>query len=310
MDQNGERPIPTDLKNNIDAFVVHLTLERGYSNNTVYNYERDVLELVQFLVQKYQTRTITEVNLEHLREWLNFLSRSRPSPATIARKIASIRSFFKFCKITKLVADNIAVHLMKPHYYRMLPDTLTPEEINKILAAPDDISAIGIRDSAMLELMYSSGLRVSELCELSIQSIDWENAFVRIYGKGSKERIVPIGRSGMSKLERYFSISRPKLLSQHTGSQLFITIRGQKLSRKTFWLHLKKYATAAGITKNVKPHSLRHSFATHMLENGADLRTIQEMLGHANISTTQIYTAVDRARLITGYQKFHPRDKL
>jgi integrase/recombinase XerD len=160
----------------------------------------------------------------------------------------------------------------------------------------------------MLELMYSSGLRVSELCALPIQAVDMENAFVRVYGKGSRERIVPIGQSGVDKLHSYLSVARPQLVKPFTGSHLFITVRGRGISRKTFWLNLKKYATAAGITKAVKPHSLRHSFATHILENGADMRSIQEMLGHASIATTQIYTAVDRQRLIGEFRRCHPRN--
>lgn len=302
--------LPPNLQNILDTFMVNLTLERGYSENTVYNYEHDILQLLGFLFEKCNIQEMPEVKLEHLRDWLNFLSQNQPTNTTLARKIASVRAFFKFCKASNVITENIAAHLVKPHYYRTLPDTLSVEEINKLLSAPDVSTAIGMRDIAMLELMYSSGLRVSELCGLNIQSIDLENAFVRIYGKGSKERIVPIGHSGISKLEVYLTSARPKLVSQHTGSQLFITIRGEEISRKTFWLNLKKYAQKVGITKNVKPHSLRHSFATHMLENGADLRAIQEMLGHANISTTQIYTAVDKKRLITGYRKFHPRDTL
>lgn len=306
---NGSK-LPSELQNTIDDFFVNITLGRGYSENTVYNYEHDIAQLMRFLVAQYGICNVKNVTLEHLRAWLNFLSENQPTATTIARKIASVRAFFKFCKERGTIKENVASSLIKPHYYRSLPDVLSVEEIEKLLAAPDVTTAIGIRDAAMLELMYSSGLRISELCGLNMQAIDLENSFVRVYGKGSKERIVPIGHAGVSKLESYLVSARPKLVSQHTGSQLFITIRGREISRKTFWLHLKKYAHNVGITKNVKPHSLRHSFATHMLENGADLRAIQEMLGHANISTTQIYTAVDQKRLITGYRKFHPRDTL
>ncbi len=302
--------LPISLQNTIDAFIASITLEHGYSDHTVYNYEHDIVQLTQFLTSQHNIASCADITVEHLRSWLNFLSQKRLSTATLARKISSIRAFFKFCKKSKIIPENIAIYLIKPHYYRTLPDTLSIEEVENLLSAPDISNPLGIRDSAMLELMYSSGLRISELCNLLIQSVDLENASVRIYGKGSKERIVPIGDAGITKIISYFRSGRPKLVSQHTGSQLFITIRGLKISRKTFWLHLKKYSKLAGITKNVKPHSLRHSFATHMLENGADLRAIQEMLGHSNIATTQIYTAVDKKRIISGYQKFHPRDTL
>lgn len=307
---NDTTNLPNALREIIDNFLVNINLEHGYSDNTTYNYEHDLLQLAQFLASTYKYTSWANINLEHLREWLNFIAQKHFSAPTIARKISTVRSFFKFCKKNHIVTENIALSLTKPRYYRTLPDSLSVSEIDKLLSAPDITKALGIRDAAMLELMYSSGLRVSELCILLIQNIDLENTFVRIYGKGSKERIVPIGRAGIEKLQNYLTIARPKLISQLTGSQLFITIRGQAISRKTFWLHLKKYAQIAGITKNVKPHSLRHSFATHMLENGADMRAIQEMLGHSSISTTQIYTAIDKQRIINGYREFHPRDLL
>ena len=171
----------------------------------------------------------------------------------------------------------------------------------------DDI--LKVRNATMLELIYSSGLRVSELCDLTIQEVDIENRFLRVYGKGSKERIVPFGKIAADKVKKYLLYARPKLVHEKTGSELFLGINGKKLSRKTVWAYLKKYAKEAGIEKNITPHMLRHSFATHLLENGADLRTIQEMLGHSNISTTQIYTSVDKKRIISGYKRFHQRDK-
>jgi integrase/recombinase XerD len=306
----SEKIFPSELRGAIDAFLVSVSLECGYSDNTANSYEADLLQLADFLRRRDHSLGWQGVTLDHLRSWLENLSGNHLSQGTISRKISTIRSFFKFCKRSKIVPENIALFLKRPHCHRVLPDSLSVGEIESLLGTPDATNSLGIRDSAMLELMYSSGLRVSELCELLMQAIDLENKFVRVYGKGSRERIVPVGRVGVEKLAKYLSLSRPKLVSHFTGSHLFITIRGRKISRKTFWLHLKKYAQLAGITKNVKPHSLRHSFATHMLENGADMRAIQEMLGHASISTTQIYTAVDRRRLISGHEKFHPRDTL
>ncbi len=302
--------IPATIQDAIDAFVVNINLERGYSNNTIYNYCLDTKQVINFLVQKFKIKCLSEITLEQLREWLKNLSEQNLSASTLARKITTIRTLFTFCKKNHIIDQNPAKYLTKPHFHRPLPDTLSLSEVENLLAAPDITSPLGIRDAAMLELMYSSGLRISELCTLVIQSLDLENAFVRIYGKGNKERIVPLGKQSIKKLTQYLEYARPKLVSQLTGSQLFITRNGDHISRKTFWVHLKKYTKIAGITKNVKPHSLRHSFATHMLENGADIRAIQEMLGHSNIATTQIYMSVNKKRLITEYQKFHPRDTL
>ncbi|MDR0595292.1 MAG: tyrosine recombinase [Puniceicoccales bacterium] len=306
----SEKPLPQKLRDSIDAFLVSVNLELGYSDNTVCCYETDLLQLAEILHRRQTTLCWQDVTLEDLRNWLNILACDHLTSATISRKISTVRSFFKFCKQSNIVGENVAFFLKRPQYHRSLPDSLSLDEIETLLSIPNTTNPLGMRDAAMLELMYSSGLRVSELCNLLIQAIDLENKFVRVYGKGSKERTVPMGKAGAQKLNNYLMFSRPKLISYFTGSQLFITIRGHKISRKTFWLHLKKYAQLAGITKNVKPHSLRHSFATHMLENGADMRAIQEMLGHANICTTQIYTAVDRQCLIRGHRKFHPRDAL
>jgi integrase/recombinase XerD len=237
------------------------------------------------------------------------LDRSGCTSVTIARKLSALRSFSKFAKTHKIANLDVSQRLKRPRYVRKLPDALTSEEISKILELNIAETPLAIRDSAMFELTYSSGLRVSELCDVKIQSVDLENCFIRVYGKGSKERIVPFGSIAKFKLEKYLTTSRPQLVKSKTDGSLFLGIRGRKLSRKTVWMHLKKYIKLAGIEKSVTPHTLRHSFATHLLENGADLRSIQEMLGHADISTTQIYTAVDKKRLISDYKKFHQRDK-
>jgi integrase/recombinase XerD len=196
------------------------------------------------------------------------------------------------------------IHL--PKVSRDLPDVLTVDEMKCLLDAPSCESPQGVRDRAMLELAYGSGLRVSELCQLSLQALDLENGFVRVYGKGSKERIVPMGRFAIAALEKYLQCGRPLLISRKTGSALYLSRRGVALSRKTFWFYLREYARNAGLQCSIKPHTLRHSFATHLLENGADLRFIQEMLGHEDISTTQIYTRVETKRLQEQYEKFHP----
>jgi integrase/recombinase XerD len=307
-----KKPLADGLRGTIDAFLVSINLERGYSGNTENSYETDLVQLSEFLHRQRRTGVATwlDVTLTDLRDWLAHLSKLRLASTTIARKVSTLRSFFKFCKQTNAVAENIALFLKQPRHHRTLPDSISLDEIELLLGAPDISTPLGMRDSAMLELMYSSGLRVSELCALLLQSVDLEEKFVRVYGKGRRERTVPIGQLGVEKLSNYVAFARPKLISQCSGSQLFITIRGGVISRKTLWVHLKKYARRTGIGKSVKPHSLRHSFATHMLENGADMRAIQEMLGHACISTTQIYTAVDKRRLVSGHRQFHPRSTL
>ncbi|MDR0693176.1 MAG: site-specific tyrosine recombinase XerD [Puniceicoccales bacterium] len=296
------------LKEDIDAFLVHLELEKGSSKNTVASYENDLLTLLDFF-SKHALKSWSEVSLEILRQWLTFLDKSGCSSATVARKLSALRSFSKFAKSRNMANLDVAKQLKRPRCMRKLPDTLTSEEVAKILELDGEKSPLAMRDSAMFELIYSSGLRVSELCDIKIQAIDFENCFLRVYGKGAKERSVPFGSIAKSKLERYLTVARPKFVKSKTDSTFFIGIRGRKLSRKTVWMHLKKYIKLAGIEKSVTPHTLRHSFATHLLENGADLRSIQEMLGHADISTTQIYTAVDRKRLMSDYRKFHQRDK-
>jgi integrase/recombinase XerD len=299
---------PSQLKSDIDAFLVHLELEKGSSGNTVESYERDLIQLSNFLVDR-GVGSWGEISLEMLRDWLSFLDKNGCSSPTVARKLSALRSFSKFAKQRKIIAVDISKQLKRPRCTRKLPNALTAEEVSKILELNFGGSPVSVRDCAIFELIYSSGLRVSELCDAKIQSVDLENGFIRVHGKGSKERIVPFGSIAGDKLVNYLTIARPKLVKTKTDGTLFIGTRGRKLSRKTVWLRLKKYIKLAGIGRSAAPHTLRHSFATHLLENGADLRSIQEMLGHADISTTQIYTAVDKKRLLSDYQKFQQRDK-
>ena len=205
--------------------------------------------------------------------------------------------------------DDFTALLSGPKLVRRIPGTLSADEVARLLAAPAGGDARALRDRALLELFYSSGLRVSELAALMLQQVDLTNGLIRVFGKGSKERIVPVGGKALDALTTYLSAGRPSLVKPRTGSQLFLNSRGGALSRVMLWMLVKKHAQRAGITKNVKPHGLRHSFATHLLNGGADLRAIQEMLGHASISTTQIYTAVEPQRLVDHHAKFHPRNQ-
>ena len=292
----------------IQRFLVHIELEKGYSKNTVVSYENDLSEFAKFL-SKNGIASLDDVSADVVRSWLLFLNESGCSPSTVARKQSSVRSLAKFLGQNHSNLFEAICEIHRPKCGRKLPNTLSAQEVAKLLVIESCDDILQVRNATMLELIYSSGLRVSELCDLTIQAVDIENRFLRVYGKGSKERIVPFGKIAADKVRKYLSYARPKLVHSKTGSELFLGINGKKLSRKTVWAYLKKYAKEAGIEKNITPHMLRHSFATHLLENGADLRTIQEMLGHSNISTTQIYTSVDKKRIISGYKKFHQRDK-
>jgi integrase/recombinase XerD len=227
--------------------------------------------------------------------------------SSMARKLVALNAFFSFLVREKIVQENIMGDIFLPKPQRKIPDTLSLHEIEKILSIPDRNRPDGLRDYAMLELMYGSGLRVSELCSLEFQALDFENNFLKIMGKGSKERSIPLGTCAEKALRCYLSSARPHFVKKYTGSALFLSNRGKAISRKTFWQRLKIYSKQTEIAKNTKPHMLRHSFATHLLENGADLRMIQEMLGHENVSTTEIYTHVDQKRMREQYEQFHPR---
>ena len=214
--------------------------------------------------------------------------------------------FSRFLFNEKYCPVNISLLLESPKFNRKLPDVLSPKEVEKLLQAPDLSNPIGLRDQALLELLYSSGLRVSELCTLDLTALHLKESFVRVVGKGSKERIIPIGKYAINALENYLTSGRPCLVKQKTGGACFLSQWGRGISRKTVWHIIQKYASKINIEKRVHPHSLRHSFATHLLSGGADLRSIQEMLGHSDIGTTQIYTHIDRSKLVQEHQKFHP----
>ncbi|MDR2419922.1 MAG: site-specific tyrosine recombinase XerD [Puniceicoccales bacterium] len=296
------------LPNAVEKFLAFLSLEKGASEHTISAYQSDVRQWMQFVICAHGeiVRDISTVTPEMIREWIVSLSESRYQPRAVARKIATLRSFFKYLVNENGIEINPMEEIHLPKLDRSLPDVLTIDEMKRLLEAPSSESPQGMRDRAMLELAYGSGLRVSELCSLSLQALDLENEFVRVYGKGSKERIVPLGHWAIVALEKYLRYGRPLLITQKTGSALFLSRKGVALSRKTFWFYLKKYAHGIGLQCPITPHTLRHSFATHLLENGADLRFIQEMLGHEDISTTQIYTRVETQRLREQYEKFHP----
>lgn len=290
----------------INAYIGYLELERGLSRHTTLGYQSDLDQCADFLKRR-GVSDWRETSGEAVAEWIRALSGDDYSVASLARKLAALRGLARYLLGENLRDDDFSAALVGPKMLRRVPGTLTPEEVERLLAAPSGVSPYELRDRAILELFYSSGLRVSELVGLSLTQIDLENGYVRVFGKGSKERVVPVGSKAVAALGVYLRSGRPKFVKPRTGSQLFLSERGRAISRIMLWVLVKRYAKIAGITKPVKPHLLRHSFATHLLSGGADLRAIQEMLGHANLSTTQIYTAVDQKRIVDQHAKFHPR---
>ena len=294
--------------NEIEGFLGFISLERGLAANTISSYRRDLDQAADFFGRK-GARGWSSVKPAEAAAWIHSLSSAKYSVASLARKLSALRMLARFLVREKIRDDDFTVLLTAPKPARRIPGTLSEEEMARLVAAPTGGDARALRDRALLELFYSSGLRVSELAALNLQQIDLREGFLRVFGKGSKERVVPVGRKACEAIETYLAAGRPQLVRPHTGSALFLNHRGRPLSRVALWKIVKAHARRAGITKNVKPHALRHSFATHLLTGGADLRAIQEMLGHSSISTTQIYTAVEPQRLLDHHAKYHPRNR-
>ena len=296
-------PTANEALNQIEAFLQYLNLECGLSKNTLDSYRYDLKQMVECL----QLKTFVGVSHKQIDDWLlSFLSEKATSRA---RKITCAHRFFEYLIEKNSITQNPLEHVIQPKINRSLPHTLSLNDIEKLQGSTLVSSAQGLRDRAMISLMYGCGLRVSEVCNLTFQNVFMEENFLKIYGKGSKERLVPLGSIAKEHLQFYLTHGRPTLLKKNSGNFIFLSQRGGPISRKTFWLNLKKYAQNVGIDLNVKPHLLRHSFATHLLQNGADLRSIQAMLGHSDISTTQIYTHLDVKQLKETYEKYHLRAK-
>lgn len=309
MDEESSNILLPGFEEPIHGFLAWCELERALSRNTVSGYESDLKQCACFLSQ-VNLSGWSEVRSEHVSLWIGSLSNEDYAVSSLARKLSAVKMLARYLVREHYREDDFTELITAPKQVRRLPGTLSPDEVERLLAAPDLSTPQGVRDRAILELFYSSGLRVSEMAALSLQDVDLENGFLRVVsGKGSKDRVVPVGRKAADAIDAYITVARHKLVKTSTGSALFLSNRGQAISRKTIWVMIKNCAKRAGIEKPVKPHLLRHSFATHLLSGGADLRAIQEMLGHADISTTQIYTAVERERLIDQHQKFHPRNR-
>lgn len=290
----------------VEQFLDYLALEKGLSDNTLAAYRLDLDRFTGYL-QRRGLRGFGQVTRAHI---LDFLLDDREhglAPASVARRLVAIRMLFRHLQQEGLLDLNVTDAMDSPKLWQTLPETLSPEEVERLLARPDLGKPLGIRDRAWLELLYASGLRVSELVTLTLDRVEREAAYVRCIGKGDKERIVPYGRTAGAFLRDYLEDVRPQLVGASPVREVFVTRGGQPLSRKTVWALVRRYARQAGIDRPISPHTLRHSFATHLLANQAPLRVIQEMLGHADIATTQKYTHIDHTRLKDLHQRFHPR---
>ncbi len=290
----------------IDEYLNYLTVEKGVSRNTIDGYSRDLIRYARFIGQ-VKTRGVGGVRPEDLILFLGSLQEEGLTANSVNRTLAAIRGFYKYLLRERKVEHSPVAHIERAKVWMRLPDVLSREEMALLLSQPDAATPAGLRDASMLELLYATGIRVSELIGLTVNSINWQVGYLVAMGKGEKERIVPVGRTAYDRVKHYVEEARPSLLKGRESVHLFLNRSGKGMTRQGFWKILNKYAAKAGLGKRVHPHLFRHSFASHLLEGGADLRSVQIMLGHADISTTQIYTHVTRERLKEIHQKYHPR---
>ncbi len=294
------------FRSEYDAFLDYLSAECGLSRNTLSAYGRDLRAFLTHL-SRHGVASLERVTSTDVVDFLMREKRRGLAPASVARELVAVRMFYRFLTATNAVASDPSATLNAPKVWRTLPDVLSRRDVEELLAAPGDRTVMGLRDGAILEMMYACGARAQETVDSKPEDVNLEYGYVRLRGKGSKERIVPLGRVACDRLRRYLGEARPKLARPSSPNALFLSRTGRKLNRERIWQVIRRTALKAGLRKSVHPHMLRHSFATHLLEGGADLRLVQEMLGHANIATTQIYTHVDAERLKTIHRKFHPR---
>ena len=292
------------MKKYISEYTDFLKIEKRQSQNTVESYRRDVSRFAKYLSNNQLDGSKTS----DVRSFLVFLRNEEGlAPSSVARCLSSLKSFYNFLYVESLISENPIETIASPRPWRKLPNVMSMQEVDALIAAPDINTLAGVRDLAMLELMYATGLRVSELVSLKMSAVNLEVGYLRTLGKGAKERIVPIGDIAKTTIENYVINARPLFQKKYTSEDLFLTRFGNAMTRQGFWKILKKYSIKAKIEGPVSPHALRHAFATHLLERGADLRSVQMMLGHSDISTTQIYTHVLRQRMREVHERFHPR---
>ncbi|MDD2553045.1 MAG: site-specific tyrosine recombinase XerD [Desulfotomaculaceae bacterium] len=293
------------MKKFLDEFLYHLTVERGLTENTLASYRSDLTAYLAFL-QKRKVKFLEQADRNTVMAYIYTLQLNGRSPATVSRHLASLRSFYKFLVREGMMVQDPTADLESPKQPQKLPRVLTYEEVEQLLRQPETGEPTGLRDKAMFELLYATGIRVSELVSLNLDQVHIDNGFIRCFGKGEKERIIPFGDIAARCLREYLARGRHKLIRENTPS-FFVNQHGRRLTRQGLWKIIKKHARQAGLKKEVTPHIIRHSFATHLLENGADIRSVQAMLGHADISTTQIYTHLTRNKLKEIYDRTHPR---
>ncbi|HWG57954.1 MAG TPA: site-specific tyrosine recombinase XerD [Candidatus Acidoferrales bacterium] len=287
------------------AYLNFLRVEKGLSRNTIDAYRRDMAKFGNFMAERGVT--LAEISRMDVLDFLKSLYHRQLDSRSVARHLVTIRNFFRFALAEEFIAEDPTASIESPRFRQSLPDFLSVEEVNRLLEQPDISSPGGLRDKAMIEVMYSCGLRVSELCGLRAADLQAEAGSLRCVGKGDKERLIPVGRRALEVLQKYLAESRPKLLGEGTSPYLFLNPRGGQMDRFAYWKLLGAYGRKARLRRPLKPHMLRHSFATHLLDHGADLRSVQIMLGHSDISTTQIYTHVVEERLKQVYRQHHPR---
>jgi len=295
------------MEDSIDTFIRFLAVERGLSENYQLSTQRSLTEFAQWCGAKKKITQPCDVTLPIMSEYLADRKRAGLSASSIKLVVVALKIFFRFLVGKGIIKRDPAEALALPRIERYLPETLNELQVEQFLEKIDTKALHGLRDRAIIELLYASGLRISELANARLEDFNFEQRIVRVTGKGNKTRLVPVGRKACEALAAYLSAERPKLVKPRTSSEIFLSERGTKLTTARIWQIVKKHAKRAGLEKNVYPHLLRHSFATHLLSNGADLRIIQEMLGHADISTTQVYTHVDQQRLKAVHRQFHPR---
>lgn len=289
-------------------YIIYLKIERGLSANTVTSYKRDIEKYLTFLTEKKITQ-LDEVSRFEILDFLQTLRQAGAADNSIIRMVSSLRKFHQYLKRESIVSDDPMQLIDTPKKASTLPKAISPQAVEQLLEAPDTTTPLGVRDRTILELMYATGLRISELVNLKLSDMHLTMGFIQTMGKGEKERIIPLGEIASQWLDHYLEGARVYLQDQsaETSEYVFLNSRGKGLSRQGVWKKVKQLALEAGIDQNVTPHTLRHSFATHLLENGADLRMVQELLGHADISTTQIYTHITKTRLKQVYSDYHPR---
>lgn len=294
------------MKELIETFLDYLSVERGLSNNTISSYRRDLDKYAAYLEDK-KINSLLEAKRDDITNFMFYQKEKGLSASSIARSLVATKTFYRFLVRERILKADPTAVLEAPKLWKRLPEVMLLSEVEALINAPNLRKDEGIRDRAILEVMYATGMRASEVVNLRLEDINLEVGYLRCMGKGRKERIVPLGRKAKEALVRYLDRARPKLLKGKTILDIFLSRLGKKISRQALWNIIKKYAKEAKIKKVIKPHTLRHSFATHLLEGGADLRSVQEMLGHSDISTTQIYTHINKGRLKIVHKQFHPR---